>query len=117
VQPCRAGVRANHHEESGCVEPDVPLADVVPPGQRAEPTRAMDSGQLRSRVDGDPFVVSEALRQVVRHRDAEVVTANQDVDLAGMSCQEQGGLAGRVGAPTTTAFWPDTTLASSSLAA
>jgi hypothetical protein len=50
-------------------------------------------------VDGDPFVVSEALRQVCRHRVAEVVTADQDVDLAGVPCQEQGGLAGRVGAP------------------
>ena len=58
----------------------------------------MDRGQLRARVDGDPLVVGEALRQVVRHRVAEVVTANQDVDLAGVPSQEQGRLAGRVGA-------------------
>ena len=99
VQPGRARVRADHQEEAGCVEPDVPLEDVVAPGQRAEPARAMDRGQLRARVDGDPFVVSEALRQVVRHRVAEVVTADQDVDLVGVPGQEQGGLAGRVGAP------------------
>src|SRR5215207_8171434 len=98
-QPGRAGVRANHQEETGCVEPDVPLEDVVPPGQRAEPTGAIDRGQLRARVNGDPFVVGEALRQIFRHRVAEVLTADQDVDLAGVPCQEQGGLAGRVRAP------------------
>jgi hypothetical protein len=99
VQPGRAGVRANHQEETGCVEPDVPLEDVVPPVQRAQPARAMDRGQLRARVDSDPFVVGEALRQVCRHRVAELVTADQDVDLAGVPGQEQGGLAGRIGAP------------------
>src|SRR5215207_3159806 len=46
VQPARVGVRADHQEETGCVEPDLLLEDVIPPGQRAEPTRAMDSGQL-----------------------------------------------------------------------
>jgi hypothetical protein len=74
VQPGRAWFRANHQEEAGCVEPDVPLEDVIPPVQRAQPTRAVDRGQLRARVDGDPFVVSEALRQVCRHRVAKVVT-------------------------------------------
>jgi hypothetical protein len=59
----------------------------------------MDPAQLRTRVDGDPLVVGEALRQVVRHRVAEVVAANQDVDLAGVPRQEQGRLAGRVGTP------------------
>ncbi|HEY1623928.1 MAG TPA: hypothetical protein VGG16_09015 [Streptosporangiaceae bacterium] len=50
----------------------------------------MDPAQFRTRVDGDPLVVGDALRQVVRHRVAEVVTADQDVDLAGVPRQEQG---------------------------
>jgi hypothetical protein len=68
-------------------------------------------------VDGDPLVVKQTLGQVVRHRVAQVVTADQDVDLAGVPCQEQGGLAAELAPPTTTAFWPETTLASRSLAA
>ena len=110
-------VGADHEEDRRCVQPDVLTEDVVPPGQRAEPTRAVDPAQLRARVDGDPFVVNETLGQVVRHRVAEVVTADQDVDLAGVPSQEQAACPAELAPPTTTAFRPDTTLASSWLAA
>ncbi len=46
VQPGRARVRADHQEQRGRVEPYVPVEGVVTPGQRAEPARAMDPGQL-----------------------------------------------------------------------
>src|SRR6185503_17865487 len=68
VQPGRAWVRANHPEETGCGEPDVPHEDVVAPVQSAQPTRAMNRGQLRARLNGEPFVLSDALRHVCPHR-------------------------------------------------
>ena len=43
-------------------------------------------------------MVREPLREVGRHGVAEVVTANEDVDLIGVLGQEQRGLPSRVGA-------------------
>ena len=48
-------------------------------------------------MHGNAFVVGEALGEVVRHRLAEVFTADEDVDVAGVPSQEQGRLPGRVG--------------------
>jgi hypothetical protein len=59
----------------------------------------MDGGQFTARVHGDPLMVGQALHQVVRHGVAQVITAGQDVDVAGAARKKQGRLAGGVGAP------------------
>src|SRR5919106_4207186 len=50
------------------------------------------------RMDCDPVMMSEPLREVARHGVAEVVTANEDVNLVDMLREEQRGLPSRVGA-------------------
>ena len=49
-------------------------------------------------MDRDPVVVQQPLGEVVRHRVAQVVATDRDVDVAGLVGEEQGRLAGRVGA-------------------
>ena len=61
---------------------------------RSSPRR----GQLRPGMDGDPSMMDEPLCEIARHGLGEVVAADEDVDAVGLPCEEQGGLARRVGA-------------------
>jgi hypothetical protein len=69
MQPGRAWVRANHQEETGCVEPDVPLEDVGPASSARPPDAPVSRPGLPQVFATDQF-----------HDDPERVPFHDEVD-------------------------------------